>query len=68
MMSFILKYVDSAGREATWPPLPDEKAALSTARSLDRQKCTLVSLTRPNGSVVGPTVLAVLLAKLPPET
>ena len=66
-MSFIVKYLNSAGRETTWPPLPDEKTALSQARSLVQQKCTLVSLTRPNGSVVGPKELAVLLTNLPSE-
>jgi hypothetical protein len=66
-MSFMLKFTGSDGRAGTWPPLPDKMAALKQARSLVRQKCALVSLTRPDGSVIGQEALAKLIATLPPD-
>ena len=66
-MPFILKYRDSNGREAKWPELPDEKTALSQARSLVRQKCTVVSLTHSDGYVMRQKMLEALIANMPPE-
>lgn len=66
-MPLILKYPESNGREASWLPLPDEKSALSQARSLVRQKCILVSLSRSDGSVIGQKVLEALIANIQPE-